>query len=172
MQVRDAELKELLGDARFFSVTYRLFKLPEAIETLCEDYGQACKYLVSEHHCSQSNCWAGHCRAQGTVEPGAAGLGLGLPGLRSACLPACPPARSARPSAVASRLPAPAPAARLPPVCIRRAPSRGTPTATLWMTTTLSRPASGTRSAATQASRAGRACRQGGQGRALAGRAG
>lgn len=46
LQVRDRELKELLGEARFFSVTYRLFKLPEAMETLCEDYGQACKYLV------------------------------------------------------------------------------------------------------------------------------
>jgi hypothetical protein len=110
MQVRDAELKELLGDARFFSVTYRLFKLPEAIETPCEDYGQACKYLVSEHHCSQSNCWAGHCRAQGTVEPGAAGLGLGLPGLRSACLPARPLSPSIRcciTPACACRPPAP-----------------------------------------------------------------
>lgn len=47
LQVRDRELKGLLGDARFFSITYRLFKLPEAMETLCEDYGQACKYLVS-----------------------------------------------------------------------------------------------------------------------------
>jgi hypothetical protein len=46
LQVRDKELKGLLGDARFYSITYRLFKLPEAIETLCEDYGQACKYKV------------------------------------------------------------------------------------------------------------------------------
>lgn len=46
MQVRDKELKALLGEARFYSVTYRLFKLPDAIETLCEDYGQACKYKV------------------------------------------------------------------------------------------------------------------------------
>ncbi|PSC70020.1 Arsenite methyltransferase [Micractinium conductrix] len=44
IEVRDKELKALLGEARFYSVTYRLFKLPDAIETLCEDYGQACKY--------------------------------------------------------------------------------------------------------------------------------
>lgn len=49
MQVRDKELRGLLGEARFFSVTYRLFKLPDAIETLCEDYGQACKYKASPH---------------------------------------------------------------------------------------------------------------------------
>jgi len=44
-QVRDPELQALLGEARFFSITYRLFKL-EGVETTCEDYGQACKYKV------------------------------------------------------------------------------------------------------------------------------
>lgn len=68
IEVRDRELKELLGDARFFSVTYRLFKLPEAMETLCEDYGQACKYLgtipghkhsyaLDDHHTFQAGKW-------------------------------------------------------------------------------------------------------------------
>ncbi len=46
VQVRDAELSELLGEAKFFSITYRLFKVPGRLETLCEDYGQAAKYKV------------------------------------------------------------------------------------------------------------------------------
>jgi len=61
--VRDKELKELLGSARFFSVTYRLFKLPEAIETLCEDYGQACRYKVRQY-CSTVLLWVCVCLAQ------------------------------------------------------------------------------------------------------------
>lgn len=48
MQVTDPELSELLGAAKFFSITYRLFKVPGRLETLCEDYGQAAKYLVSK----------------------------------------------------------------------------------------------------------------------------
>jgi hypothetical protein len=57
VQVRDKELQQLLGEARFFSITYRLFKLPDAIETLCEDYGQACKYKASPH-CTSVTCKA------------------------------------------------------------------------------------------------------------------
>ena len=48
-QVRDPELLQLLGEARFFSITYRLFKLA-GVETTCEDYGQACRYKVSRIH--------------------------------------------------------------------------------------------------------------------------
>ncbi|KAI3425190.1 hypothetical protein D9Q98_008959 [Chlorella vulgaris] len=68
IEVRDKELMGLLGDARFYSITYRLFKLPEAIETLCEDYGQACKYkgtipgaphsyVLDDHHTFQAGKW-------------------------------------------------------------------------------------------------------------------
>ncbi|KAI3425191.1 hypothetical protein D9Q98_008960 [Chlorella vulgaris] len=68
IEVRDKELKGLLGEARFYSITYRLFKLPEAIETLCEDYGQACKYkgtipgaphsyVLDDHHTFQAGKW-------------------------------------------------------------------------------------------------------------------
>lgn len=43
--VTDATLAERLGEARFFSVTHRLFKLPPGrLETLCEDYGQVATY--------------------------------------------------------------------------------------------------------------------------------
>lgn len=38
--------RSLLGPARFFSITYRLFKLPGMLETLCEDYGQVLRYKV------------------------------------------------------------------------------------------------------------------------------
>jgi len=41
--VENNELEEKLGDHKFFSVTYRLFKLPN-LESDCEDYGQAIAY--------------------------------------------------------------------------------------------------------------------------------
>ncbi|KAG2488760.1 hypothetical protein HYH03_012758 [Edaphochlamys debaryana] len=42
--INDQELKDLVGEARFFSITYRLFKVPGQIEDLCEDYGQVAVY--------------------------------------------------------------------------------------------------------------------------------
>lgn len=42
--VDNPELEEKLGDIQFFSVTYRLFKI-DGLETDCEDFGQALKYL-------------------------------------------------------------------------------------------------------------------------------
>ncbi|GAQ93433.1 hypothetical protein KFL_015250010 [Klebsormidium nitens] len=47
VQVTDAALRELVGEARFHSVTYRLFKLPGRLETACEDYGQVAIYKGS-----------------------------------------------------------------------------------------------------------------------------
>lgn len=58
--VENEELEELLGDIKFFSVTYRLFKIDE-LESDCEDYGQAVAYkggilecpntmLLDDHH--------------------------------------------------------------------------------------------------------------------------
>jgi len=44
IEVRDPELKAICGEAQFYSITYRLFKLPGLIETLCEDYGQFAVY--------------------------------------------------------------------------------------------------------------------------------
>jgi len=41
--VDNAAMRAKLGQAQFFSATYRLFKL-EALETACEDYGQAVIY--------------------------------------------------------------------------------------------------------------------------------
>jgi arsenite methyltransferase len=44
--IQDPDLADVVGEARFESITYRLFKLPEGrLETLCEDYGQVATYL-------------------------------------------------------------------------------------------------------------------------------
>lgn len=46
ISVDEPALADKLGDARFFSATYRLFKL-DGLEPACEDYGQAVIYLGS-----------------------------------------------------------------------------------------------------------------------------
>ena len=46
ISVTDSALAEKLGDARFYSATYRLFKL-DGLEPACEDYGQAVIYRGS-----------------------------------------------------------------------------------------------------------------------------
>jgi SAM-dependent methyltransferase len=43
LDVTDPALAARLGNVRFFSATYRLFKV-DALETACEDYGQAVRY--------------------------------------------------------------------------------------------------------------------------------
>ena len=44
--VTEAKMRALLGNAEFFSITYRLFKLPGLLEPQCEDYGQIAIYKV------------------------------------------------------------------------------------------------------------------------------
>lgn len=50
LEITDSLLKSKVGALRFFSATYRLFKL-EQLETECEDYGQAVIYrgTIAEH---------------------------------------------------------------------------------------------------------------------------
>jgi len=43
IEIHDEELKKIVGEAKFYSITYRLFKL-KTLETLCEDYGQIAIY--------------------------------------------------------------------------------------------------------------------------------
>ncbi|KAG2375320.1 hypothetical protein C9374_009943 [Naegleria lovaniensis] len=43
IKIHDFKLKELLGNAKFYSITYRLFKLDD-LEPQCEDYGQVAIY--------------------------------------------------------------------------------------------------------------------------------
>lgn len=57
--VTDPELAEKLGEARFFSATYRLFKLA-GLETHCEDYGQAVIYKGGIAHCEHAFTLDGH----------------------------------------------------------------------------------------------------------------
>lgn len=42
--IKNKELEGKLGDIKFYSATYRLFKLPDLLEPDCEDYGQAVIY--------------------------------------------------------------------------------------------------------------------------------
>ena len=44
--ITDAKMRALLGNIEFFSITYRLFKLPGLLEPQCEDYGQIAIYKV------------------------------------------------------------------------------------------------------------------------------
>lgn len=46
LEITDPQLASKVGSLRFFSATYRLFKLA-GLETACEDYGQAVVYLGS-----------------------------------------------------------------------------------------------------------------------------
>lgn len=43
LEIADPEIEEKIGAARFYSATYRLFKI-EGLEPACEDYGQAVIY--------------------------------------------------------------------------------------------------------------------------------
>ena len=47
--VENKELEQKLGDIKFYSVTYRLFKI-EGLESDCEDYGQAIAYKGNIAH--------------------------------------------------------------------------------------------------------------------------
>ncbi len=60
IEVDNPDMRENLGNARFFSATYRLFKLDD-LEPACEDYGQAVVYrggiaeqpemfVIDDHH--------------------------------------------------------------------------------------------------------------------------
>jgi SAM-dependent methyltransferase len=49
LEITDPELADQVGPTRFFSATYRLFKI-EQLENACEDYGQAVIYRGSIPH--------------------------------------------------------------------------------------------------------------------------
>lgn len=52
IEIRDAALSKAVRGVRFFSATYRLFKVAE-LEPACEDYGQAVIYKGSIPHCAE-----------------------------------------------------------------------------------------------------------------------
>lgn len=49
--IKDPALLEILGEAKFYSITFRCFKL-RSLETLCEDYGQVATYKGGVLGCS------------------------------------------------------------------------------------------------------------------------
>jgi len=60
IEIHDPTLKAVTGNIRFFSITYRCFKIA-SLETLCEDYGQVAyykgtipespfKFVLDDHH--------------------------------------------------------------------------------------------------------------------------
>eukprot|EP00002_Diphylleia_rotans_P009551 TRINITY_DN19949_c0_g1_i1.p1 TRINITY_DN19949_c0_g1~~TRINITY_DN19949_c0_g1_i1.p1 ORF type:complete len:357 (+),score=82.42 TRINITY_DN19949_c0_g1_i1:57-1127(+) len=50
ISISNPKIEELIGHIRFYSATYRLFKLP-SLEFDCEDYGQAVRYKGTVEHC-------------------------------------------------------------------------------------------------------------------------
>lgn len=48
--VQNKDLEAKLGNIKFYSITYRLFKLPNMLDELCEDYGQAVVYKGTIEH--------------------------------------------------------------------------------------------------------------------------
>ncbi|MGV6826841.1 MAG: methyltransferase domain-containing protein [bacterium] len=69
LAVDSPALQQKLGNARFYSATYRLFKLP-ALESACEDYGQAVIYQGTiPHHPHQFELDNHHLVETGKVFP-------------------------------------------------------------------------------------------------------
>ena len=52
LDLSNEEVRGKIGHVKFFSATYRLFKLP-ALESHCEDYGQAVLYKGTLEECFQ-----------------------------------------------------------------------------------------------------------------------
>lgn len=59
IEIGEPTIREALGEARFFSATYRLFKL-DGLEPACEDYGQAVIYKGGIEHAENMFPLDGH----------------------------------------------------------------------------------------------------------------
>lgn len=46
VSINDDAIAEVVGNIRFSSITFRLFKLPGQLEPACEDYGHLVTYKV------------------------------------------------------------------------------------------------------------------------------
>jgi SAM-dependent methyltransferase len=69
IEITDPAIAAKLGEVRFFSATYRLFKLPN-LESACEDYGQAVVYQGTIPEAPDAFDLDGHHRiARGTPFP-------------------------------------------------------------------------------------------------------
>ncbi len=68
LEVKNPEVEQRLGLHRFYSATYRLFKIA-GLESSCEDYGQAVIYKGTvEHHPDRFVLDKGHSFERGKVE--------------------------------------------------------------------------------------------------------
>ena len=69
LEVREPAIRRALGNARFFSATYRLFNI-EGLEPACEDYGQAVIYKGGIPHAEDAFTLDAHHRIEkGRVFP-------------------------------------------------------------------------------------------------------
>ncbi len=69
LTVDNPQIEQKLGEHRFYSATYRLFKIHE-LEGSCEDYGQAVIYKGTvAHHPNRFDLDKGHSFECGKVEP-------------------------------------------------------------------------------------------------------
>jgi len=59
LTIENSKVEEKIGYMKFFSATYRLFKIEE-LETACEDYGQAVRYKGTIDHYPQAFYLDGH----------------------------------------------------------------------------------------------------------------
>lgn len=60
--IQNKDLEKEVGNIKFYSATYRLFKLPELLESDCEDYGQAVMYTGDiENHAASWSLDNHHC---------------------------------------------------------------------------------------------------------------
>jgi arsenite methyltransferase len=50
IKIKNVELEEKISHINFYSITYRLFKLPNILDDNCEDYGQAVLYNGTIEH--------------------------------------------------------------------------------------------------------------------------
>eukprot|EP00010_Vexillifera_abyssalis_P007702 CAMPEP_0201550020 /NCGR_PEP_ID=MMETSP0173_2-20130828/6446_1 /ASSEMBLY_ACC=CAM_ASM_000268 /TAXON_ID=218659 /ORGANISM="Vexillifera sp., Strain DIVA3 564/2" /LENGTH=312 /DNA_ID=CAMNT_0047959893 /DNA_START=168 /DNA_END=1106 /DNA_ORIENTATION=- len=67
LEITNEKVAAKIGHIKFYSATYRLFKLKE-LEQDCEDYGQAVRYRGTiEHHPNQYDLDAHHCFEQGKM---------------------------------------------------------------------------------------------------------
>ncbi|MBT3347546.1 MAG: methyltransferase domain-containing protein [Thiotrichales bacterium] len=69
LTIDNPEIEKMLGTHKFYSATYRLFKI-EALEGSCEEYGQAVRYRGTvEHHPDNFELDSGHNFEKGKIEP-------------------------------------------------------------------------------------------------------
>lgn len=69
LMIENSKIEQKLGNHRFYSATYRLFKI-DHLEPACEDYGQAVRYKGTMEECPKGFLMdQGHYFEKGKIEP-------------------------------------------------------------------------------------------------------